>query len=352
MIKPSTQRIILSSLFLIVLIQILPTSRVFLQPKTKNQKPETNRLILEGIEATVREDYELAERSFNQIILQEPEDPAGYFFLGGCYQTQMIDLESDFRKEEFYHNLEKSIQLAKKRIESDENDLWAHLYLGNSYGSMAVYDADHKKWWSGLKKGLKAKSAFKRVIESDSTFYDAYLGLGSYHYWASVVTKTFRWLPFFRDERKKGIEEVRLAAEKSLYSKTSAEYGLIYIYIEEKEYDQAIGLAGKMNQEYPESKLFLWPLAEALYLKKDWASSIRLYDTILELIDNPDPSGYFNSIECRERIAECYFNLKMYEKCTAECQKILKYPLSHEVQKKQKNKLKKTRKLLKKCSDL
>jgi tetratricopeptide (TPR) repeat protein len=349
MIKLLFKRTIVFSLFLIFLFAIFTVPKSLEQLKTKNQEPITSKLILQGIEAGIRENYELAERNFKKLISDDPEDPAGYFFLGACYQTQMIDLESDFREKEFYQNLEKAIQLSKERIKKDEGDIRAHFYLGNSYGSIAVYDAKHKRWWSGLRKGLKAKSSLKKVIDLDSTFYDAYLGLGSYHYWASVVTKALRWLPFFRDEREKGIEEVKLAAERSFYSKESAQYGLIYIYLEEKDYDKAIKLAKKMNREFPESKLFLWPLAEAVYMKREWMSAINWYQKILELIENPDPSGYFNSIECRHRMAECYFNLKKYEQCKEECEKILKYPLSSEVQKKQKKKLKETRKLLKKC---
>ena len=339
-------------LFIFALFLISSPSKAFSQQGSEEQEPQTTELIQEGIEATIRENYGLAERNFQEIISREPEDPAGYFFLAGCYQTQMIDWESDFREKEFYQNLEKSIELSKQRIEKDKKDLWAYFYLGNSYGSMAVHDANHKRWWSGLRKGLKAKSALKELVELDSTFYDAYLGLGSYHYWASVVTKMLRWLPFFRDEREKGMEEVKLAAEKSVYSKESAQYGLIYMYLEEKEYEKAIGLAKRMNQRFPESKLFLWPLAEAVYLKRDWIGAIGWYQEILRLIGDSDPSGYFNSIECRERIAQCYFNLEMFEKCKEECEKILGFPLSKEVEKKQKDKLKQTERLLKKSRDL
>jgi outer membrane protein assembly factor BamD (BamD/ComL family) len=352
MIKLLSQKSNLIPLFIFALFLISPSSKAFSQRASEKQEPEMAELIQEGIEATIRENYGLAERNFNEIISREPENPAGYFFLAGSFQTQMIDFESDFREKEFYQNLEKSIELSKKRLEKDKKDLWAYFYLGNSYGSMAVYDANHKRWWSGLRKGLKAKSALKKVVELDSAFYDAYLGLGSYHYWASVVTKALRWLPFFRDERKTGMEEVKLAAEKSVYSRESAEYGLIYMYLEEKEYEKVIGLAKEMNQKFPESKLFLWPLAEAVYLKRDWMGAIGWYHRILELIGNPDPSGYFNAIECRERIAECYFNLEMFEKCKDECEKILEYPLSKEVQKKQKKKLKKTENRLKECHNL
>ena len=347
-----SQKSIVIPLFVLALFLIPPSSKALLRQAGENQEAQITELIQEGIEATIREDYGLAERNFKEIISRNPQNPAGYFFLAGAYQTQMIDWETDFREKEFYQNLEKSIELSERRIENDKKDLWAYFYLGNSYGSMAVHDANHKRWWSGLRKGLKAKSALKEVIELDSAFHDAYLGLGSYHYWASVVTKALRWLPFFRDERKRGMEEVKLAAAKSIYSRESAQYGLIYMYLEEKDYEKAIGLAKEMSQKFPESKLFLWPLAEAVYLKRDWMVAIGWYQEILRLIGDSDPSGYFNTIECRERIAQCYFNLKMFDRCKEECEKILEYPLSKEVKKKQKDKLKQTQRLLKKCRDL
>jgi tetratricopeptide (TPR) repeat protein len=350
MLKSLYQRVNPFSVFIIFLFLLLPFTESLTQP-TNNQPPTTKELILQGIDAGIRENYELAENIFTRIISAEPENPEGYFFLGACYQTQMIDLESDFKEEEFYHNMEKSIELSKKRIEKDGNDIWAHFYLGNAYGSMAVYDAKHKRWWSGLKKGLKAKSAFKKVVELNSTFYDAYLGLGSYHYWVSVVTKSLRWLPFLRDDREKGIEEVKLAAEKSLYTKESALYSLIYVYLEEKEYDKAINLAMEMNQRFPESKLFLWPLADALYMKRDWENCIRHYEKILKLISNPDPSGYFNTIECRHRMAECYFHLELYDKCKEECERVLSYQISEDVKKRLKKELKDTKNLLEKCEE-
>ncbi len=339
-----------SALFILIFLYI-PSSQTISQPTTIHQPPTTKELILRGIDAGIRENYELAENNFKRIISAEPENPEGYFFLGACYQTQMIDLESDFRENEFYNTMEKTIQLSNERIGKDENDVWSYFYLGNAYGSMAVYDAKHKRWWSGLKKGLKAKSAFKKVVELDSTFYDAYLGLGSYHYWVSVVTKTFRWLPLLRDEREKGIEEVKLAAEKSLYTKESALYSLIYVYLEEKEYDKAINLAVEMNRRYPESKLFLWPLADAFYLKKDWRNCISWYEKTLNLIGNPDPSGYFNTIECRHRIAECCLHLKMYQRCKEECEMVLSYQISEDVKKRLKKELKDTKNLLEKCEE-
>lgn len=320
------------------------------QNNQKNSEfQDIEQLIKDGIDATIKEDYDLAQLNFNQIIFQRPEDPAGYFFLGSVYQMQMMDYASAFKRKDFFKNMRKSIKLAEKRIEKDEADIWAHFYLGNSYGALAIYEGKRGRLWKGFKYALKAKSAIKKAVKLDSTFYDCYVGLGSYHYWTSVITKPIHFLPFFKDERKRGIEELKIAGEKSIYSKEAANYGLIWIYIEEKHFGKAIKLAEKMDKKYPETKLFLWPIAEAYYLKKDWVNSIFYYQKLLKKIGNPDKSRYINTIECRYRIAESFYRMGKKKECIKECERILSYRLDKDIEKRLKDQLKKTKNLLKKC---
>jgi len=241
-------------------------------------------------------------------------------------------------------------KFAGKRIKKNKKDAWAYLILGNTYGAKAVYDAKKGKWWSGLNSGLYAKSALKETIKHNSEIYDAYLGLGSYHFWASVMTKAFWWLPFIGDHREKGIFQIKLAYEKSIFSSAAAASGLIWIYIEEEKFDQAISLAQKMQSEYPQGKSFLWALAQAYYDKKDWHNALLKYQELLKRIEknhaskNPDQS--YNLIECKFYIAHCLFGLGRYDECGFVCEEILNPSLDEKIQKKQKTKLKETQKLL------
>jgi tetratricopeptide (TPR) repeat protein len=317
------------------------------------QNPQIRRLILEGIDATFQEDYPLAQSRFETLIRMAPEDPAGYFFLAASYHAQMIDYESDFKEKDFHKNIEMAKKFARERIKRDKKDAWAYLILGNTYGAKAVYDAARGKWWSGLNQGLSAKSALKQAIKHDPELYDAYVGLGSYHYWASVITKAFWWLPFLGDNREKGISQMKLAYEKSSFSSATAASGLIWIYIEEKEFDRAIGLAQKMQSKYPRGKSFLWAIAQAYYEKRDWHNALLRYQELSERLEknhtskNPDQS--YNQVECRFYIANSLFNLRRYGECVSVCEKILNLPLDMRIQKRQKAKFKKTQELLEKC---
>jgi tetratricopeptide (TPR) repeat protein len=350
----------LKKLFFLFLLIFLPFSPhlAFAQKYLDYQNEEVKKLLLEGIDACFREDYPLVEKKFNQLLLEAPQDPAGYFFKAMFYQAQMMDYESDFREKEFYENIKAVKKYAKERIKHDSEDAWAYLFWGNAYGAKAVYDARKGNWWSGLNNGLKAKSALNEAIKHDPELYDAYVGLGSYHYWSSVVTKVLRWLPFIGDKREQGISQMRLALEKSIYCQDAAASGLIWIYINEKKFDQAIGLAQRMQSKYPEGKSFLWALAEAYYEKSDWSNALFYYREILERIDNrndrfnsggnhpENPNNYYNRIECKFHIANSLFNLGKFEECISACEEIQNYPLDEKTRKRQKNKLNATKRLL------
>lgn len=303
-------------------------------------------LINEGINATLNENYLYAEGRFKQIIREKPEDPAGYFFLGALYQAEMMDYEGDFKEKEFFSNLETSINLARKRIKSGKETPWDYLYLGNSYGYLGVYKARKGGWWPAFKNALKAKSAFKKAVELNPNFYDAYVGLGSYHYWTSYFTKSFAWLPFFADERKKGVEELKLAAKESLFSKVTALNALIWIYIKEKNYSPAIALADSLQKEYPDGKIFLWALATAYYEKFDWHKTIEFYRLIKKKLNNNPAENYYNLTECQYRIADSYFNSGDFAECISICREALSYDLDKKTRERQKEKLNKIKELL------
>lgn len=317
------------------------------------QSPRTQAIVLRGIEASYREDYALAESWFQTLIQMAPEDPAGYFFLAALYHSQMIDYETNFREKELYSNVKIAKKFARQRIKQDKKDAWAYVILGNSYGVKAVYNAMKGKWWSGLNEGLSAKSALRKAIQLDPELYDAYVGLGSYHYWASVKTRAFWWLPFVGDHREEGIFQTKLAYEKSVFSTAAAASGLIWMYINEKQYDEAVTLAQQMQLEYPQGKSFLWPLAQAQFEKRDWNDALSTYQELLERLErdqasgNPDQS--YNLVECRLHIANCLFGLGRYADCDSACQEILSFPLDEKIKKRQKKKLKRAAELSEKC---
>jgi tetratricopeptide (TPR) repeat protein len=305
----------------------------------------------EGIEYYFQEDFTRAEALFLEIIQADTLNPVGYYFLALTYQAEMLDLESDFKEEEFKTSLEKSILLSEKRIKTNQKDKLTYLTLGNSFGNWALQQARKRSWFSAFRLGLKAKNNWEKAIEIDSNFFEAYAGLGSYFYWKSVFTRKFGWLPFVKDKRQQGIKMLKQAAESSQISRDFALSSLMWINLKEKNYKPALDLAFYFQSKYPQAKFPLWAEGFIFYEKFDWRNALSAFEKLLERLKESQPANYYNLIEVEFRMANCYYNLGKYKEARLLGEKILTYPLDKKTQQRQKEKLKKTRELLKKLSE-
>jgi hypothetical protein len=349
------KRKLIFTLLLSFTVLLLSPHLSFSEKYLDYQDNRIKNLLQEGVDASFKENYPAAESIFDRIILLAPEDPAGYFFKAALYQAEMVDYESNFREKEFYENVNLAKKLSLERIKADKKDAWAYLLLGNCFGSKGLYDARKGNWWSGLNNGLSAKSALQEALERNPELYDAYVGLGSYHYWASVVTKAFWWLPFFGDHRKEGMQQMTLAYEKSIFSSDAAANALIWMYIQEKKPDLAISLSEKMQAKYPQGKSFLWGVAQAYFEKGDWKNALAKYRELLAKLEanqsnhnSIKPDQFYNIIECRYYIANCLFSLGRYQECASVCEETLNSNYGEQVEKRQKNRLKSIESLLEK----
>lgn len=303
-----------------------------------------------GLEQYFQDNFSEAEEIFLKFIQSDTLDPLGYYFLALTYQAEMVDLESDLRGEQFLAAIEKSIRLAQRRLKVNKRDKMAYLSLGNCYGNLALQQARQGSWFSAWRIGLKAKDNWQKALELDSVFYDAYTGLGSYFYWKSVGMKRLRFLPFVKDNRRQGIKMLKLAAESSLVSRDFALSSLMWINLKERNYSEALNLAFYFQSKYPQAKFPLWAEAYIYYEKFDWRRALAAFQKLLFRLEQDQPFNYYNLIEVEFRMANCHFNLGHYLEARLLCQKILEYPLDKRTERRQKEKLKKTKELLEKIT--
>ena len=173
--------------------------------------------------------------------------------------------------------------------------------------------------------GLKARNHLVKALEIDSTLYDVYYGLGSYHFWRSLKSKSFWWLPFIGDNRQKGIGMIMLTIEKSKYAKKDAELALVRIWVENKEYDKAFKMIDKLSKIYPNKPYLLWLYGRAQFETDNDSGAIKTYQDLLgALAASPyyDPAG---EVECRYDLAQAYFCNKDFENCSAQIDTIFTF---------------------------
>jgi tetratricopeptide (TPR) repeat protein len=179
------------------------------------------------------------------------------------------------------------------------NSPWREYFLGTADGYEAFERVERGDWFGGVRKGVSSASKFEKVVEKDSSFYDAYVGIGTYYYWRSRKTEFLHWLPFVSDDRLLGIRTLITGAERSEYNRFAAISTLISIYLDAEDYKQVEEWSKRGLKSYPENRVFLWGLATALDRQKKPVEAIKAYSNLLENILNVNSPHPYSEIVCR-----------------------------------------------------
>jgi tetratricopeptide (TPR) repeat protein len=231
--------------------------------------------------------------------------PFDFLFRSTLYQSQMMASESNYLEDQFLECLDSVEAYSQTMLEAGQDSALAYYFSGHSHAFRSLYQGRAGHTWTAVKKALGARKAYDKGYEIDSTFHDIAFGLGSYKYWKSVKTKALNWTPLFKNEKRQGIELLRMAADSSDISRDAARAALIWVYINEKQYGQAITLADEMIKKYPDGLTFLWPLGQAYFELGDYRQAIIIFTKIKNKLST-NPGNYFNIIEASNYLYQSY----------------------------------------------
>ena len=267
-----------------------------------------------GVDLVHQEKFDTALGEFNKIIRAYPGEPMGYFFVAATYQTIIEDYRSDKYKEKFNHYVDLTVEKGKAKLERKNATALDYFYIGAALGYRGIFRAFHGDWWGAFWDGGKAKKMMEEALKLDSTLYDAYFGLGTYYYWRSVKSKILWWLPFFGDNRLKGINYTKLAIQKGKLAVIEGKYALIKIYAEEKDWRQVLAWYDSIKTVTLDDPFSLWLVAVAQINLKDFEGARQ---TLLRLLQIEKSSNYFDvasEMEIRYWLALIDYYQKGYHK--------------------------------------
>lgn len=142
-----------------------------------------------------------------------------------------------------------------EKFEDREFSVENKFYYAGILGYLARLYGLNGSWWSAFQTGLDSKGLMEEIIEEDPTFYDAYLLLGMFEYYAdrlSGITSFVASILGFSGDRQKAFEHLILAYEKGKITFGQASLTLIEIYARLEEYDEkAFPLFEKFIERYP-----------------------------------------------------------------------------------------------------
>jgi tetratricopeptide (TPR) repeat protein len=304
-------------------------------------------LLRKGIDKIINQNYDEAKTIFSELDKQRGDLPLGKIYLAATEIAQSYDYEIPFNHRLITNYLETAKDISNNLLEKDQRNLWNKYFLALTEGYIAYYDAIRGSWLQAISTGLSSISLFEDILESDSSFHDAYIAIGTYKYWKSAKTEFLNWLPFIDDEKDLGIKLLSSAVKNSSYNYHLAVNSLIWIYIDRQRYADAIELAGKALDKYPGSRIFRWGLARA-YENINPQKSIKEYFNVLQSYPDTLKSNKINEVTLKHIIAQQYYKLGKMSDAKKLCEEILSINNYSEYEKdKLESRLKRVQKLYK-----
>jgi len=275
-----------------------------------------------GIRQIVNQDYKSAEGIFGKLNREYSHLPLGKIYLAANKIAEAYDYAQDFDETYILNSLESAKEQSEKLVEQDEANIWYRYFYALSEGYISYYEAIEGSWFSALSTGINSISEFEEILMEDENFYEAYIAIGTFEYWKSRKLEFVDWLPFASDTKNIGIDRLIVAIDSSSYNSHLAINSLIWIYIDQKKYDEAINVAGKALNEFPQSRTFKWGLARA-YEEENPLKAIELYLDILNSYPGSLKENYKNEITLMHIIAQQYVKLGDKDKALKYCNEIL-----------------------------
>lgn len=284
---------------------------------------KVDELLRKGIDKIINQNYDDAKKIFSELDKVRSDIPLGKIYLAATEIAKSYDYELPYNHNLITDYLESAKSISKKLIEKDEKNIWNKYFLALTEGYIAYYDAIRGSWLQAISTGLNSISLFEDILETDSSFHDAYIAIGTFKYWKSAKTEFLNWLPFIDDEKDLGIKFLTIAVKNSSYNYHLAVNSLIWIYIDRERFGDAIELAEKALIKYPESRIFRWGLARA-YEDIDTQKAINEYFKVLNSFPDTLKSNKINEVTLKHIIAQQYYKIGKKSEAKKLCEEILK----------------------------
>ena len=288
----------------------------------KYPDPTIDSLLNDGINNLINQEYRFAERDFNQLKKNYPELPLGDLYIAANYMAKSYDYYDDFNDELISNSLNSAMDKAENLLDKDDSNIWNIYFFALSKGYYAYYKALNGSWFSAISNGFDAIEEFERCLRKDSSFYDAYIAIGTFKYWKSRKTEFLHWSPFVSDESQEGIKYLEKAINNPSYNYYLAINSLQWIYIDQKKYSEAIKLSEKALKKYPRNRSFKWALAR-VYEETDKKKAIKVYNEIFDSYSKINELNKFNEILLKHLMAQQYEQLGDLVKAQKLCDEIL-----------------------------
>lgn len=201
-------------------------------------------------------------------------------------------------------------EMVSDRFEDAELSKEEKFYFAGVLGYLARVYGIEGSWWAAFQAGQDAEGFMKEVLEEDPEYYDAYLMLGMFEYFAdrmSGVTSLIASILGFSGDRDTGLEYINLAYNKGSYA-TFGQASLMLIEIltrmEENKFS-SIPYFENFLEKYPKNYRIKSWFGRELLNTWNYALAKKLIENdSLNIVDASLKAEYYSGIGNREKAVE------------------------------------------------
>jgi hypothetical protein len=256
-------------------------------PSTAGSVPSVEPQLQTGYHQMYDLQFDRAHKTFSEWERQRPDDPLGHVSNAAAYLFAEFDrlniLQSEFFvnddrfrhakrltpdpgvRQAFDQELAKAEELANgilARAPQDADALFANIL---TMGLRADYAAlIEKRYLDSLRVIKNSRTTAEKLLSIVPDYYDAYLAIGVENYMLSLKAAPVRWLLALggaQVDRDRGIQDLRLTAEKGHYLSPYARLLLAVAALRNKDLAQARDLLVALVREFPHNQLYSEELA-------------------------------------------------------------------------------------------
>lgn len=232
-------------------------------------------------------DFEQAHKTFLEWERQHPSDPLGPASNAAAYLFAEFDrlriLQSEFFVEDsifkrrakvtadpaahsaFDQELAKAEQLADAILSQSPQQTDAMFAKIMTLGLRADYLAlVERRDLDSLKVVKSGRAIAEKLLTLEPSYYDAYLAIGVENYLLSIKPAPVRWflqMNGAQADKGRGIQDLRLTAEKGHYLRPYARLLLAVAALRDKDRTQAREILSDLTHEFPHNRLYVEELA-------------------------------------------------------------------------------------------
>lgn len=252
--------------------------------------PNSDPVVERGYREMYNLNFDEAHKTFADWEREHPSDPLGPVSNAAAYLFAEFDrlniLHSEFFVEDsifrriprvtadpnvrraFDDELSKAEQLADTaliRAPEETNALFAKiLALGLRADYVALIE---RRDFDSLKIVKSSRATAEKLLALDSSYYDAYLAIGVENYLLSLKAAPVRWVLRMggaEADRDRGLENLRMTAEKGMYLRPYARLLLAVAALRDKDRMQAREILDSLSREFPHNHLYAEEYARLL----------------------------------------------------------------------------------------